>query len=109
MRTAILELGDSLHGIELNIGLGNAEIQLARFDRVHVVNRAAGTFDRATDTMLGALFVHQAADGAARGVIDTSHTAGTDRHELLLGHDARADQRAAHGQGGGNKGQFFHR
>ena len=47
-----LELGLALGGVELHVGLRQAEIELAGLDGVDVEHRAAGRFDRAAEAGL---------------------------------------------------------
>jgi hypothetical protein len=80
--------------------LRDAEVQLAGLDGVDVEHRAAGGFDRAADAVLGAVLVHQAADGAAGRVVHAGDTAGADGDELLLRQGA--GPRRGQGQGRGS-------
>ena len=81
---ACLELRLTLHRVELDVGLGQAELELARLDRVDVEHRAAGQFDRAADTGLRAVLVHQATNGAADRVVDAGDATSADGDEALL-------------------------
>ena len=92
----LLELAHALGGVELDVALGEAEVELAGLDGVDVEHRAAGRFDRAADAVLGAVLVDQAADRAAGRVVHAGDAAGADGDELLLGHrPARRRRRSA--------------
>src|SRR3546814_2813912 len=71
-------------GRGLDLRLADSETQLAGADGVHVVDRPAGGFDRAADAVLLSVFVDQAADRPAGGVVDTGDAAGADGDELLV-------------------------
>ena len=79
-----LELALAFGGIELDVGLREPKIEFAGFDRVDVEHRAARRFYRATKAGLRPILIHQAADGAAHGVVHASDTAGSDGDEFLL-------------------------
>jgi hypothetical protein len=83
-RAVLGESAFALQRVVLHIGLGHAEIQLALADRIHVIGRAAGRFDRAAEAVLLAVLVDEPADRAADGVVDARHAARADRDELLL-------------------------
>ncbi len=99
--TGVLELADALDGVELHVRLGEAEVELAGLDGVHVEHRTPGGFDRAADTVLGAVLVDQAADGAAGRVVHAGDAAGADGHEFLLRHGRGAGNGCRQGGGGG--------
>ena len=95
---ALLERAAAVVGLELDVGLRHAEIELAALDRVDVVDRAAGGFDRAANAGLGAVLVDEPADRAADGVVHAGDPAGADRDELLL-RGGRERQQGGAGQG----------
>jgi hypothetical protein len=89
----LLEHLGAVVGVVLPVALRDAEVELAGLDGVDVEDRAAGGFDRAADAVLGAVLVHQAADGAAGGVVHAGDAAGADGDELLLREGAGGGQR----------------
>ena len=94
MRAVGLELCQSLVGVELDIRLHHAEIECSRPDGIDVVNRALAAFRRAPEAETGAFLVHQAADGASRGVINAGHSGGADAHCPWLHRSCRRDLRS---------------
>ncbi|MPN53500.1 hypothetical protein SDC9_201164 [bioreactor metagenome] len=95
----VLELGQPLHCVELNVGLGDTKVELTRLDGVDVVYRTAGALDRTADTVLGAVLVHQPADRPACGVIHAGDATRTDGDELLLGLGWSGAESAGNDQG----------
>ena len=80
-------------GSSLNVRLYDTKVELTRADRARVVNRTACGFDRTTDVVLFAAFVHQTADRAACRVINARDAARADSNKLLFrrGGSANAD------------------
>ena len=99
-------LGAAVDRVELPVGLGDAELELALADLADVVGRAAGRGCGAPDAVLAALLaafrgflVDHAADGVADHEIHAGRASGTDGDELtfLCGRaadrtEARADE-----------------
>jgi len=102
VRAGILELAQALRRVVLDVRLGHAQVELALLDGVHVEHGAAGRLHRAADAVLGAILVHEAADGSARGVVHAGHAAGADGEVLLLretfGRDEGGGQRQREGE-----------
>src|SRR5690606_2375997 len=88
--------------------LHHAEVELACLDGVYVEYRAPGGLNRAADTVIGAVLVHQAADSTAGSVVHTRDTARSDADELLLcsGRQGR-HQGSEHGCGTGTDCQML--
>ncbi|MNL25822.1 hypothetical protein D3C87_1473170 [compost metagenome] len=84
-RAGLLELPFAVVGVETDVGLHDAQIKFAGLDGVGVEDRSPGGFNRTTDAMRSPVLVHQAADGAARGVVDARDASRADTDELLLG------------------------
>jgi len=84
-----------------HVGLGDAEVELAGLDRVDVEHRPAGGFHGAADAVLGAVLVHEAADGAAGCVVDAGDAAGADGDVFLLGCGVRCQEGGGNGCGSG--------
>src|SRR5512139_2504040 len=97
--TGVLEAGEALVGVVLDVRLREPEVELARLDRVDVEHRPAGRLDRAADAVLRAVLVDEAADRAARGVVDAGDTPGADRDELLLGGRGGRERGSSEGDG----------
>src|SRR5690606_16398123 len=78
-------------------------------DGVDVIHRAAGGLHRAADVMVFAATIDQAADGAARRVIDAGNPAGTDGYEavFICPGGVRPRQRADNGGGNEKLSEFF--
>ena len=96
-----LEFALTVVGLTLYIRLRDAEFKFVLLDRVDVEDRAAGGFDRAADSVIGAPAIHQTTDRAAGRIIDAGHAAGTDGDKaFFLGGDGsrHAERQSGDGQ-----------
>ncbi len=99
-RTGVGEVLLTFDGVVHDVRLGDAEIKLALLDSVQIVDGSCGGFDRTAEAVLVACLVHQAADGAARGIVDAGDAARSDGDELLLCLcSSRAGEECCSGQG----------
>src|SRR5690606_34129733 len=97
-RTRLLELSLAVVGIESDVRLDDAQVQLARLDGIDIENRAAGRLDGTTQAMLCTVFIDKPAYGAARCVINARYPTCSDTDKFLLG---RSRYRRCHdGQNG---------
>src|SRR5215472_672053 len=66
----------ALVSIEVDVGLNDAELQLAGLDGVYIVYRSRSRFRRAADAIDAQIPVDDLADGLGYGIIDTIQFAG---------------------------------
>ena len=87
-RDALVQHADVIPGHQVlgrqGVRLGEVlqrHVQLTGPDGVEVVDRPPGTLDAAADAVIFPALVDQPGDGAAGGIVDAGHTAGTDGDE----------------------------
>ena len=70
-------------GLEQHVTLQDGELELIGLEHPRIVDRACRRFDRATETVLGAIAIDDAAQATADRVVDAAVRAGADRYERV--------------------------